>query len=855
MDLCLFPLHFLTVSAVNAQTCGTVKKYHYNALGGNTGVTDTLGNTTKFDLDAWGRIRAVLKADGSREAYEYDHMGNMVRSTDANGFCVQYHYDVRGNMTARIDPGGARESFEYDKENRQTGHTDRNGSRIRTDYNMYGSITRRVAYKADLKKTKNAGIGQVTESYGYLPDGKLCYAISNGMRYDYIHDCMGRLIRKTASGRTLIENTYDLNGNRIRLVDITGKECNYHYDLLDRIESISGNQKEYVTYQYNDDGTLKRMVVGGNLVTEYTYDADKNVAGQRTYVENSWEKGTALLSGGSLQAEYERRQQQKEALAAKAARRSRYLQHTGQVGTGNDDSAGDGILDNLSLGALLGNANVIVNNTYTYDLLGHMTSKETLSGLTEYTYDKLGQITRAATSGRLEEFQYDPAGNRIGRRLTDREEEIHEKFLYDSQNRMLQRDIYKNSVTKEKLIERYLFEYDAQGSMVSETYQPFEKNRGTNCGMNAGVESGISQTVRTFSYDALNRLQEVKKEEKILQKNTYDAEGLRAEMEENGRLIKFIFDGDKVIAESDTTQGMKRYIRGYKLVSSECEQAKTYYHYTSDHLGSITDVVAETGEVHNHYEYDVFGNHTVCQEQVENRFGFAGEMLDPAINLYYLRARFYNPVIGRFIQEDNYLGDGLNLYEYCHNNPVAYVDPSGNKAISLCPNAENKAGADGDGKSGTPSGYYQDANGRWHRPNGQFASNAEIGLPNKTTKTSNGTRGGRLGNGDTRAQNKLIADYLKSKGYIIIGGGTYRPEEYLPGPNGTHKGSNYIDVTAKKGNIIIRINTVDIDSNGKPTQRELDAASSINQKTGGQIILIPKGAGLGDLEKILFGNN
>ena len=101
----------------------------------------------------------------------------------------------------------------------------------------------------------------------------------------------------------------------------------------------------------------------------------------------------------------------------------------------------------------------------------------------------------------------------------------------------------------------------------------------------------------------------------------------------------------------------------------------------------------------------------------------------------------------------------------------------------------------------------------------------------------------------------MIADYLKGEGYTIVGGGTYRPEEYLPGSNGIHKGSNYIDVTAKKDNTIIRINTVDIDSNGKPTQRELDAANSINQKTGGQIILIPKGAGLGDLEKILFGNN
>ena len=64
-----------------------------------------------------------------------------------------------------------------------------------------------------------------------------------------------------------------------------------------------------------------------------------------------------------------------------------------------------------------------------------------------------------------------------------------------------------------------------------------------------------------------------------------------------------------------------------------------------------------------------------CEEQVHNRFRYTGEQYDPLTGQYYLRARYYNPVIARFTQEDTYYGDGLNLYTYCQNNPILYHDP------------------------------------------------------------------------------------------------------------------------------------------------------------------------------------
>ena len=131
----------------------------------------------------------------------------------------------------------------------------------------------------------------------------------------------------------------------------------------------------------------------------------------------------------------------------------------------------------------------------------------------------------------------------------------------------------------------------------------------------------------------------------------------------------------------DSIKLVKYHIRGHELLASDSERARTYYHYACDEMGSITDITDCHGTVLNHYAYDAFGNRTVEEETVENRFGFAGEMLDAVTGQYYLRARFYNPVIARFLSEDTYYGDGLNLYSYCHNNPVGYVDPSGHEGL------------------------------------------------------------------------------------------------------------------------------------------------------------------------------
>ena len=331
----------------------------------------------------------------------------------------------------------------------------------------------------------------------------------------------------------------------------------------------------------------------------------------------------------------------------------------------------------------LGENTLLVDNSYQYDGNGNRTQKQTQDGLTRYAYDANNRLVEVAYPGMngvtdTEYLHYDHAGNRTERIRGN----VHEYYHYDACNRLTE---ITDGIRQVKH-----YTYDNSGNMLSDGEM-------------------------SYLYDGFGRLEQVTKADGSFQKNHYDAEGLRAEMEENGQLVKFLYNEDREAAAEEESDGnVIRYIRGLGLISSDSEKAKTYYHYVSDEQGSITHVIngeeKESGElpqedvqsrVLNHYEYDAFGNTIRCEEQVHNRFRYTGEQYDPLTGQYYLRARYYNPVIARFTQEDTYYGDGLNLYTYCQNNPVLYHDPTGHGTKENSPYSRKEqqyidAGADPD---------------------------------------------------------------------------------------------------------------------------------------------------------------
>ena len=538
---------------------GASQELEYDARGRITGIVDGNGSETKYLLDEWGRITGVVKADGSTERYAYNFAGDMVSSTDGEGHTTQYEYNRMGKISAIVDPTGERETYHYDGQGRLIRRTDRNGVTVELGYNLYGAPL--------FKKEKDGAQG---DFYEYTPEGLLKCAISAGMRYAYEYDEMGRMTRKSASGRTLLALEYDRNGNKVRQVDVTGKLTGFDYDPLGQLTRLTDDGQELAAYTYNPDGT-PRAVAHGPIRQEYAYDLDKNLTGLTV------RSGEALLSHAS----------------------------------------------------------------YAYDGNGNRIRKQALDGTTLYQYDALNQLQRVDYPAYSEELFYDKAGNRA-RRLVGGEEELYQ---YDPRNRLMA--LTRGGVTTP-------FQYDNAGNLLRD-----DKAR--------------------YSYDAFNRTVKVETFDGNVQVNRYDAEGLRHEMEENGRLVRFIFHKGEAVAEQEENSNVIRLIRGSELIarSSDSESARTYYHYASDEMGSTTHIVDESGNVQNRYAYDAWGKIEVKEEAVPNRFTYYGQQIDPITQQYYLRARFYNPVIGRFTQEDTYRGDGLNLYAYCANNPVYYVDPSG----------------------------------------------------------------------------------------------------------------------------------------------------------------------------------
>ena len=247
-----------------------------------------------------------------------------------------------------------------------------------------------------------------------------------------------------------------------------------------------------------------------------------------------------------------------------------------------------------------------------------------------FVYDELDRIKTATSTvyGTIT-YQYDQIGNitynsRVGSYKYDDPAHIH-------------------AVTKAG---SYSYQYDANGNMTTRNEKTITydyDNRATSI-------SGTSSTV-TNVYDYSG--QRVKKNSTIYIGKLYECN--------NGVCTKHIFAGSQRVA------------------SKKSQTEVNYYH--TDHLGSSTVITNASGGKEQETYYYPFGETRVSTGSATN-YKYTGQEEDPETGLYYYGARYYDPIIGRFISADTIVPNfadpqSLNRYSYCGNNPIIYTDPNG----------------------------------------------------------------------------------------------------------------------------------------------------------------------------------
>jgi RHS repeat-associated protein len=216
----------------------------------------------------------------------------------------------------------------------------------------------------------------------------------------------------------------------------------------------------------------------------------------------------------------------------------------------------------------------------------------------------------------------------------------------------------------------------------------------------------ISKTGRSLNYDICNNLTSVSGN--FNASYIYDGLGNRRSATRNGVTTKYVLDilqEDANVLMETTNNGTAQnyYIYGVDgLVSRIGADGTTTHYYVADYRGSIVAMVSSTSSatVTHRYQYDEFGNVLQSEEADSNPFRYVGKygLMFETEDLYFVRARYYDPEIGRFLSEDPIWA--TNLYPYAGNNPIMDIDPSGCISVLEVGRLAIKTIAGGGGLSG-----------------------------------------------------------------------------------------------------------------------------------------------------------
>jgi len=630
---------------------GNATQWSYDPNGNPLGQTNALGVTDwTFAYDGQGRVTSVADAYGDTVRYQYDSYGHWTSGADALGRATSYAYDPLGRPVSMTNAKGKTYSFTYDVNGYLTSATDPLG---------HGDqLTRRLS---DGRITQDVDPNGNATNMAWDNEGKLT-SVANALNQTktFSYDVRGHVSRVVNPNGANIPFSYDGDG-RVILAQFPDDTLTIGYNDVQRTETDSDNNATIVK-TYDADHNLVSVAetdkLDGTVFTiNYTYDANDNRTGMATpfgnysYTYDALNRMTTLTDYKNQQYRFSYDQDSRlTAVTFPSGLVESYSYDAASQVTGMSASAG---------------GNQVLTRAYGYDALRRLTSVTWPTGSRAFSYDDASRLVSVTNPGSTllpyanESYSYDPGDN-----LTS--SPVSPSSTYGKANRLLSDA-------------QWTYSYDADGNLVTKTSQT--SNDQIQYAYDSqdrlvSVQDSASGRLTTYRYDMYDR--------RLTKTITLGA---------ISEVWRYWYDGDSVIslsikdvnASGDATTNVFYFTQELPVDQPLAIHGAADYFYLQDPSGSIVGMTDINGTLQERVEYTgygipvfvsaVDGSTAPVSHLMGNPYAFAGREWDGDTNLYFVRMRYYDPALGRFVQKDP--ETILDDYQYALSNPTNFTDPYG----------------------------------------------------------------------------------------------------------------------------------------------------------------------------------